>query len=53
MKRKYQITLFNWFTRKKKDFILGETIEEANYSLKILRKKHSKIMWLKASPIHC
>lgn len=52
-RRAYQITLKNWLTRATRDFVLGESRTEANEQLKFLRKKHSKLMWIKVTPIHC
>lgn len=52
MNRKYQITLMNWFTRKKKDFILSESLMESKVKLKEIKKRQG-IMWIRATPIHC
>lgn len=52
-RRKYQITLKNWLTRATRNFVLGDSRSEANNQLKLLRKKHSKLMWIKTTPIHC
>ncbi len=52
-RRKYQITLINWLTRSKRNFELGDTLDEAKKQLKVVRKKHGRFMWLRITPIHC
>ena len=52
-RRNYQITLMNWLTRTKVNLELGQTIDEAKEKLRIVRKKYSKLLWVKATPINC
>jgi len=53
MERTYQITLMNWLTRTKRTFLLDVTKSKAIEKLKVVRKRYSKVFWVKATPIHC
>jgi len=53
MERKYRIELINWLTGNKVSFILGDTIREAKKTLKVIRRRYSKLWWFRATPIYC